>query len=96
MATSSGPAKKAKRAERSRSKHPAAAMKAKSGVSPSREGKVRKEFWLNPELLREAQEYLGAANEREAVEMALDLVAFRRELAHGVRTLRKLTLSRID
>lgn len=57
---------------------------------------MRKEFWLDPGLLREAQDYLGAANEREAVEMALDLVAFRKELGRGARTLRKLTLSRID
>lgn len=62
----------------------------------SRAGKVRKEFWLDPELLREAQEFLGASNEREAVEMALDLVAFRKELGQGARTLRGLTLSRLD
>jgi hypothetical protein len=93
MATGTGPAKKPKKGERIRL-NPRAKMKP--GVSPSREGKVRKEFWLNPELLREAQEYLGAANEREAVEMALDLVALRKELAKGSRTLRKLTLSRID
>ncbi len=61
-----------------------------------REGKVRKEFWLNPSLLRRAQRELGAATEREAVEMALTLVSFRRELRNGVRALRKLKLSRID
>jgi hypothetical protein len=93
MAAGTGPAKKPKKSERIRLTPRA---KTKPGISPSREGKVRKEFWLNPELLREAQEYLGAANEREAVEMALDLVAFRKELAKGSRTLRKLTLSRID
>ena len=62
----------------------------------SREGKVRKEFWLNPSLLRRAQQDLGATTEREAVEMALSLVTFRRELGNGVRTLRRLRLSRID
>ena len=61
-----------------------------------REGKVRKEFWLNPSLLRRAQKDLGAATEREAVEMALRLVTFRRELRSGVRALRTLKLSRID
>ena len=61
-----------------------------------REGKVRKEFWLNPSLLRRAQQDLGASSEREAVEMALRLVTFRRELGNGVRTLRQLKLSRID
>jgi len=93
MAPRTGP-KKPRKTERIRSNPPGATIPP--GVSPSRQGKVRKEFWLNPELLREAQEYLGAANERETVEMALDLVAFRRELVNGARTLRKLTLSRID
>jgi hypothetical protein len=68
----------------------------KAKPKSSRKGKVRKEFWLDPHLLREAQDYLGASNEREAVEMALDLVAFRRELSQGARTLRNLTLARID
>ena len=63
---------------------------------PPRKGKVRKEFWLNPSLLRQAQKDLGAATEREAVEMALSLVTFRRELGDGVRSLRRLRLSRID
>ena len=63
---------------------------------PLREGKVRKEFWLNPSLLRRAQKDLGAATEREAVEIALSLVAFRRELRTGARALRTLKLSRID
>jgi len=61
-----------------------------------RKGKVRKEFWLNPSLLRRAQKDLGTATERETVEMALNLVTFRRELGSGVRALRKLKLSRID
>jgi hypothetical protein len=39
---------------------------------------------------------LGASSEREAVEIALDLVGFRKELAKGGRTLRTLALSRID
>ena len=70
-----------------------------SGSVPARskrEGKVRKEFWLNPSLLRRAQKDLGASTEREAVELALQLVTFRRELRGGVRALRKLKLSRID
>ncbi len=74
----------------------AAGSGGKPGVKSPREGKVRKEFWLDPHLLREAQNYLGTSTEREAVEMALDLVAFRKELGRGARTLRKLTLSRAD
>jgi hypothetical protein len=67
-----------------------------SRTRPLREGKVRKEFWLNPSLLRRAQTDLGAATEREAVEMALNLVTFRRELGKGIQVLRRLKLSRID
>ncbi|MEP7324432.1 MAG: hypothetical protein ABI836_00665 [Gemmatimonadota bacterium] len=61
-----------------------------------RHGKVRKEFWLDPAQLRAAQTELGAATEREAVELALDLVNFRRELLRGVAKLGKVRLSRID
>jgi hypothetical protein len=67
-----------------------------SGARATRIGKVRKAFWLDPRLLEEARASLGASSEREAVEMALDLVGFRKELARGARALRGLTLSRID
>jgi len=60
------------------------------------EGKVRKEFWLDPQLLAKAQAALGAATERETVELALDLVAFRGELLAGAKALRGLPLSRLD
>jgi len=59
------------------------------------EGKVRKEFWLDPVALAEAQEFLGTASERETVEAALDLVAFRGELVAGARALRGMRLTRI-
>ncbi len=62
----------------------------------SRQGKVRKEFWLDPKALRRAQTLLGAETERETVELALDLVAFRRELGEGLRTLAGLELGRRD
>lgn len=67
-----------------------------SGPRASRVGKVRKAFWLDPRLLDEARTSLGASSEREAVEMALDLVGFKKELARGARALRGLSLSRID
>ncbi len=54
---------------------------------PTREGKVRKEFWLDPDALRRAQAILGTATERETVEVALDMIAFRRELLDGARAL---------
>lgn len=59
-------------------------------------GKVRKEFWLDPTALAEAQAFLGTDTERETVELALELVAFRRDLATGARALAGLPLSRID
>lgn len=59
-----------------------------------REGKVRKEFWLDPKALRRAQSVLGAATERETVERALDLVAFRAELLDGVQALAGLALAK--
>jgi hypothetical protein len=62
----------------------------------SRVGKVRKAFWLDPRLLDEARTVLGASSEREAVEMALDLVRFRKELVRASHALRGLSLSRID
>ena len=59
-------------------------------------GKVRREFWLDPEGLRQAQTLLGAETEREAVEMALDLVTFRHEVGHGLESLAGLELDRRD
>jgi hypothetical protein len=55
---------------------------------------VRKEFWLDPNALRQAQVILGTATERDTVELALDLVAFRQELLAGVRALGDLKLAR--
>lgn len=65
------------------------------GRRAAHEGKIRKEFWLDPQVLADAQAILGAATERETVELALDLVAFRRELVDGARALRGLNLARL-
>jgi hypothetical protein len=53
-------------------------------------------FWLDPRLLDEARASLRASGERGTVEMALDLVNFRKELVRGTRALLGLKLSRID
>jgi len=66
------------------------------GRTAAAEGKVRKEFWLDPDALAEAQAFLGTATERETVEVALELVAFRRDLAAGVRALEGMSLTRLD
>jgi hypothetical protein len=74
-------------------------MPIKSSASKKvsvRRGKVRKEFWLDPKALRRAQKLLGAETERETVEIALDLVAFRHELTEGLQTLAGLDLDRRD
>ena len=66
------------------------------GRRAATEGKVRKEFWLDPKALADAQAFLGTESERETVEMALDQVALRRELAVGARALRGMRLKRLD
>jgi Arc/MetJ family transcription regulator len=71
-------------------------MSESRGRRAVREGKVRKEFWLDPALLAQAREYLGTESERETVEAALDLVAFRGELVAGVRALKGMKLRRLD
>lgn len=47
--------------------------------------KVRKNLRLTQSKLSRAQRILGAETETEAVERALDLVAFRQEVIDGVR-----------
>ncbi len=59
----------------------------------TRQGKVRKEFWLNPKLLRLAKEELGASTEQEAIDLALDLVTFRREVLRGIKSLAEIRFS---
>lgn len=69
---------------------------ARTFTRGSRKNKVRKEFWLDPKLLQTVKEELGVATEREAVEMALDLVVFRKELAEGTRRLVGTRITRLD
>lgn len=58
------------------------------------EGKVRKEFWLGPSALAAAQAVLGIESECETVDIALDLVAFRRDLTVGARALKGMRFHR--
>jgi hypothetical protein len=76
--------------------HHARATASRPTLGANRTGKVRKAFWLDPRLLDEARESLGASSEREAVEIALDMVGFRKELTQSARALRRVVLSRID
>jgi hypothetical protein len=61
----------------------------------SREGKVRKQLWLDPETLRRAQTILGTATERETVEAALDMIALPRELLDGIQVLSGLRIDSV-
>jgi hypothetical protein len=65
-----------------------------TGRPEGRRGKVRKEFWLDPKALRRAQSILKTSTEREAVEKALDMVAFGAEVQVGVAALAGLQLDR--
>jgi hypothetical protein len=79
---------------------PSSRKSARRKTAPARRaaaaGKVRKEFWLDPDALADAQAFLGTATERDTVEVALELVAFRRDLARATKTLARLPLTRID
>ncbi len=68
--------------------------KAVPGRPSGRRGKVRKEFWLDPKALRRAQAVLGTMTERETVEQALDIVAFRADVQSGVAALAGLQIDR--
>lgn len=46
--------------------------------------RVRKNMDMDQRKLSEAQEFLGAKSETEAVNAALDLVVFQKELASGI------------
>jgi hypothetical protein len=63
---------------------------------PSRRGRVRKQFWLDPKTLSEAQTLLGTETESETVEIALGLVTFRHEMETGLASLDGRELDRRD
>ena len=50
-------------------------------------GKVPKTYRLTPAKLYAAQRILGTATTTEAIETALDMVVFRRELVDGTRAM---------
>lgn len=71
---------KPKRPKRSKSGAPA-------GARPQRGAKVPKTYRLDARTIAAAQEILGAATATEAIETALDMVVFRRELVDGTRAM---------
>ncbi len=55
--------------------------------------KVPRTYRLAPEKVAAAQRALGSATATEAIETALDLVLFRRELIAGTRAMLGVTLT---
>ena len=60
------------------------------------EAKLPKTFRLAAAKIAEARRILGAPSDTAAIEMALDLVAFRAELTAGVRAMRGTRLAPFD
>ena len=54
-----------------------------------REGWVRKNVVMDQRKLDAARRVLGVGTETEAIDVALDLVAFRRELVRGIAAVRR-------
>src|SRR5580704_11491917 len=54
-----------------------------------RKGWVRKNVLMDQRKLDAARRVLGVATETEAIDVALDLVAFRRELIRGIAAVRR-------
>lgn len=70
--------------------------KKRSGRGAVLKDLVRKGLWLDPDAMARAQTLLGTTTERETVETALDMVAFRSDLAASARALRGMRLRRLD
>src|SRR2546428_193769 len=65
---------------------------AKNGLKRSRgrgEGWVRKNVIMDQRKLDAARRLLGVETETETIDLALDLVAFRRELVRGIAAVRR-------
>lgn len=56
------------------------------------EAPKKKNLRLHQSKIDEAKEILGTATETETIEVALDLVVFRKELTEGVRAMRGTNL----
>jgi hypothetical protein len=61
------------------------AARKQKPASPARPRKVAKTFRLTPGKVEAARRILGAASATDAIETALDMVVFRRELVEGTQ-----------
>ena len=69
-------------------------MEGRAGKSRAQGRKVPRTYRLAPEKVAAAQRALGSATATEAIETALELVLFRRELIAGTRAMLGVTLTR--
>jgi hypothetical protein len=63
--------------------------RGRSRARRSRAGWVRKNVVMDQRKLDAARRALGVETETEAIDLALDFVAFRRELAQGIAAMRR-------
>lgn len=68
-------------------------MEGSAGKSRTQGRKVPRTYRLAPEKVAAAQRALGSATATEAIETALELVLFRRELIAGTRAMLGVTLT---
>ncbi len=66
------------------------AARRTSRTRASRTGWVRKNVVMDQRKLDAARRALGVATETEAIDLALDFVAFRREVAQGIAAMRRV------
>lgn len=78
--------------QRKNKEHPSELGGRSAGAVGMREPPRKKNFRLHQSKIDEAKEILGTATETETIEVALDLVVFRKELAEGVRAMRGANL----
>jgi hypothetical protein len=71
-------------------------MEEKTGKVRPHGRKVPRTYRLSPEKVAAAQRALGSATATEAIETALDLVLFRRELIGGTRAMLGVILTPPD
>jgi hypothetical protein len=67
--------------------------RGRAGIAPrargSRAGWVRKNVVMDQRKLDVARRVLGVNTETEAIDLALDFVAFRRDIARGIAAVRR-------
>jgi len=68
-------------------------MEGRTGKARPHGRKVPRTYRLAPEKVAAAQRALGSATATEAIETALDLVLFRRELIAGTRAMLGVSLT---